>query len=99
MPCVRRPSSAEERLNRDLQGLRNRDQFVIENWPLAALDFGNLRLVEFDALPRQSSDHVLLRHLRLRRETKAKDDRSGYVATVSKIHRALEGRAASAKAS
>ncbi len=84
------PTSAKEGLNRDLQRLRETRQFVVVHRPLAALDLGNLRLIELDAETCESAHHILLRNLRRCRQPQAEDVLAGDVATFG-FHGALEG--------
>lgn len=74
------------------QGSRDRDQFVVGDYPIAAFDLRNLRLVHFDAQTRQTANHVLLRNLRTGRDSQAVDVFAGDVASfASRIQGALEG--------
>lgn len=69
----------EKILNRDLQGLGDGGEFVVEDGPLAALDFGNLRLADANAQASESSHHVLLRDAGTRRHADALNGWAGNV--------------------
>lgn len=79
-------------MHRDPQSFRNRDQLIVGNRPLAALDFRDLRLVQLDPEARDAAGHILLRDLRTSRDPQTVDILAGDVASLAfGIQSALEG--------
>ncbi len=88
---LNRQQSVKKILNRDFQRLGDRDQLIVSERPIAALDLRDLRLIELNAVFRQSTHHVLLRDLRLRPLAESADSWPEDIGSAFGFQGALEG--------